>query len=175
MSTELEMAVPSAEEVAAQVVQATLDYQVEDRIVPAGDETSPWIPYGGPGMYIRFLMFDVRRGRFAVLLRTEGEAELGRHKHRLQVDGFTLAGSWGYREYDWVAKAGDLVHESPGAIHTLYSGPEGMLVYFVVEGQLEFFDENDNLADTQDVFWFINHYVQYCKAHQIPVNTQLWD
>ncbi len=30
------------------------------------------------------------------------------------------------------------------------------------------------MAETLDVFWFINHYVTYCEAHGIPINEQLF-
>jgi hypothetical protein len=25
-----------------------------------------------------------------------------------------------------------------------------------------------------DVFWFIKHYVSYCREHGIPINKKLW-
>jgi len=67
------------------------------------------------------------------------------------------------------------IQESPGAIHTLVSdNPEGMKTFFLLNGAIEFFDENENLLDTLDVFWFIDHYVSYCREHGIPVNKTLW-
>jgi hypothetical protein len=30
------------------------------------------------------------------------------------------------------------------------------------------------VIDTQDVFWFINHYVQHCRSHNLPVNDALF-
>jgi hypothetical protein len=45
---------------------------------------------------------------------------------------------------------------------------------FFLQGSLEFVDEQDNLTETLDVFWFINHYVSYCREHGIPLNKKLW-
>ena len=87
----------------------------------------------------------------------------------------TLEGSWRYLEYDWVARPGSYVHESPGVIHTLVSDdPHGMKTMFWLNGSLEFYDDNDNLLQTLDVFWFINHYVSYCREHGIKLNPKLW-
>ena len=44
---------------------------------------------------------------------------IGRHRHRGTVVAMTLKGSWGYLEYDWVARPGSYILESPGVIHTL--------------------------------------------------------
>lgn len=65
------------------------------------------------------------------------------------------------------------MRESPGVTHTLISD-EGMKTMFFLNGSLEFYDEKDNLTDTLDVFWFINHYVSYCREHGIKLNEKLW-
>jgi len=65
------------------------------------------------------------------------------------------------------------VQESPGAIHTLVS-EQGMKTVFWLNGSLEFFDENDGLLETLDVFWFIDHYVSYCRENGIPINKKLF-
>jgi 2,4'-dihydroxyacetophenone dioxygenase len=58
------------------------------------------------------------------------------------VSGYVIEGYWLYREYSWVAKAGDFVRESPGRTHTLY--PEnGMKTFFWLNGPLKFLDEQD--------------------------------
>jgi 2,4'-dihydroxyacetophenone dioxygenase len=90
-----------------------------------------------------------------------------------RVFGYTLEGSWRYLEYDWAARAGSYVQESPGATHTLVSD-EGMKTIFWLNGSLEFYDEKDNLLETLDVFWFIDHYLNYCRAHGIAINKKLF-
>ena len=42
-----------------------------------------------------------------------------------------LEGSWYYAEKDWVARAGMMVWEPPGDIHTLMCGEEGTVTLFV--------------------------------------------
>jgi hypothetical protein len=87
---------------------------------------------------------------------------IGRHRHRGSVIAMTLEGSWRYLEYDWVARPGSYILESPGVIHTLSAGP-GMKTFFAINGTLEFFDEADRLTQVQDVFWAINCYLHHCR------------
>jgi 2,4'-dihydroxyacetophenone dioxygenase len=49
-----------------------------------------------------------------------------------------------------------------------------MKAMFWLQGAIEFFDEKGVLNDTVDVFWFINHYVTHCRAHNIPINKALF-
>jgi hypothetical protein len=63
------------------------------------------------------------------------------------VSGYVIEGSWLYREYSWVAKAGDFVRESPGRNHTLYS-ENGMKTFFWLNGPLEFLDDEDRVMST---------------------------
>ncbi len=117
----------------------------------------------------------MRNNSFTNILWVEGGGKLGRHRHRGPVSGFVLEGSWRYLEYDWIARPGGYVHESPGVIHTLVSDdPNGMKTVFWLNGSLEFYDDDDNLTDTFDVFWYIDHYLSYCKEHGLPINDALF-
>jgi len=50
----------------------------------------------------------------------------------------------------------------------------GMKTMFVLNGALDFVDDNAKLIETLDVFWFINHYVSYCREQGIALNQKLW-
>jgi len=74
-----------------------------------------------------------------------------------------------------VAWAGSYIQESHGAIHALVSDdPNGMETIFWLTGAIGFLDDNDNLIETLDLFWFINHYISYCRERGIPINKKLW-
>ena len=45
-------------------------------------------------------------------LRSPSDQWLGKHRHRGIVTATTIAGSWNYREYDWIARPGDYVVET---------------------------------------------------------------
>jgi len=65
-----------------------------------------------------------------------------------------------------------LVQENPGAIHTLIA-EAGMKTLFFVGGSLEFYDDNDVLTNTMDVFSFLDMYVSHCEANGLSVNHRL--
>ena len=112
----------------------------------------------------RPLQFNISNGSWVTLLKAEGEGTRGRHHHSASVSAWTIEGAWGYREYDWVARAGSFVFEPPGHIHTLYVHPsEGrMLVLFHVYGPLVYLDENNNAVGYTDVFTELEIYKQHC-------------
>jgi 2,4'-dihydroxyacetophenone dioxygenase len=148
------------------------DYAFPDVHIGPAESESPWVPFKDNSA-IRHLAFDVRTNMYANVLWVKQGGMLGRHRHRGRVFGYTVEGSWRYLEYDWVARPGSYVQESPGAIHTLVSD-EGMKTIFWLNGSLEFFDDNNHLLETLDVFWFIDHYVTYCKKHGIEINKKLF-
>lgn len=149
-------------------------YGRPDVHIGASEEESPYVPFK-PNVYIRHLAFDVRRNYYVNILWVTKGGMLGRHRHRGPVSACVMEGSWRYLEYDWVARGGSYVHESPGVIHTLVSDdPNGMKTIFWLNGSIEFYDEKDTLLETLDVFWFMDHYLSYCREHQLKVNDKLW-
>jgi 2,4'-dihydroxyacetophenone dioxygenase len=153
---------------------AIIEFGRPDVHIGISEAESPYIPFV-PNVFIRHLAFDVRNNYAVNILWVKQGGKLGRHRHRGAVTACTLEGSWRYLEYDWVARPGSYVRESPGVTHTLVSDdPNGMKTMFFLNGSLEFYDDNDILINTIDVFWFINHYVSYCREHGIKVNDKLW-
>ena len=73
----------------------------------------------------------------------------------------TLAGTWSYLEYDWVAGPGDFVQEFPGTIHTL-KVDAGAHIRFTNDGTLEFLNEDDSLQHSYDAWNFVDLYQQWC-------------
>jgi 2,4'-dihydroxyacetophenone dioxygenase len=49
-----------------------------------------------------------------------------------------------------------------------------MKTLFWMNGALEFFDDEDNITDILDVFWFINHYVSYCEEANLPIDKNMF-
>jgi quercetin dioxygenase-like cupin family protein len=142
--------------------------------IGANENESPWVPWQ-PGVHIRHLSFDVRSNSFTNILWVAQGGMLGRHRHRGPVFGYVLEGSWRYLEHDWIARPGDYIGEPPGAVHTLVSDdPNGMKTLFWLNGSLEFLADDGQVAETFDVFWFIDHYVSYCRGRNLKINEQLW-
>lgn len=138
-------------------------------------EKLPWVKYVAEGMYFKPIRFDTANNRVDIILDVRHPSVLGRHQHHGEVIAYTLEGSWYYKEYDWVAKPGDRVHEAPGGIHTLVaSGEKGMKTLFHVVGPIDFFGDDGSFGGQQTVFWWINEYVQHCKANNIEVEQKLF-
>ena len=150
------------------------EYGRPDCHIGGGEDESPYVPFI-ENVFIRHVSFDVRSNSYANILWVRKGGVLGRHRHRGPVWACTLEGSWRYLEYDWVARPGSYVHESPGVIHTLVSDdPNGMKTFFWLNGSLEFYDDNDKLLQTLDVFWFIDHYLSYCREHGLKINQKMF-
>ena len=121
------------------------------------------------------MAFDVRQGIFSNILWIKEPGVIGTHLHRGTIMMVCLEGSVKYLEYDWVATPGDFITETPGTAHTLVSKhPDGMKAIFWLQGALEFYDQEGRWTETLDVFWFINHYVSYCREHGLKLNQKLW-
>jgi len=148
------------------------EYAFPDIHIGGAEEESPWVPFK-ENVFIRHLVFDVRNNFYANVLWVKKGGMLGRHRHRGRVFGYTLEGSWRYLEYEWVARVGSYVQESPGATHTLVSD-EGMKTVFWLNSSLEFYDDQDKLLETLDVFWFMDHYLSFCRGHGIKINKKMF-
>ena len=129
----------------------------------------PWVPQG-ERVWFKPLRFDLTSGRWANLLKVKGDGKVNRHRHTGgQVLGYCIEGSWHYLERNWVARPGTFVYEPPGDIHTLVvdEGEEGMLTLFILEGTIQYIDDDDNLIYQDDVFSKLERYLKYCEEQGI--------
>lgn len=114
---------------------------------------------------VRPLLFDVTNGGWISILKAEGQGTIQRHRHAAAVTAWTMDGSWGYREHDWLSRAGSFVYEPAGHIHTLYIDPEvgRMTALFHVYGPVIHLDEQGNVTSYDDVFLRLERYTQHCR------------
>ena len=128
----------------------------------------PWVPQG-ERVWFKPLRFDLANGRWVNLLKVTGGGKVNRHRHSGgQVLGYCIQGSWHYLEREWVAKPGTFVYEPPGDIHTLVvDDAEEMLTLFILEGVVQYLDDDDNLIYQDDVFTKMERYLNFCKAQGI--------
>lgn len=151
---------------AVDVTQAILDLGLPDQAIQA-DEL-PWVPQGDR-VWFKPLRFDLANGRWVNLLKVTGQGKVNRHRHAGgQVLGFVMQGSWRYLERDWIARRGTFVYEPPGDIHTLVvEGAEEMQTLFLLEGVIQYLDDDDNVISQDDVFTKLERYLGYCKREGI--------
>ena len=149
---------------------------VEDLIAQMGlpdqaiqSDELPWVPQGERAWF-KPLRFDLTSGRWINLLKVEGSGRINRHRHTGgQVMGYCIEGSWRYLEREWVARPGTFVYEPPGDIHTLVVDEEsgGMLTLFILEGTVQYIDDEDNLIYQDDVFSKLERYLKFCEEQGI--------
>ena len=135
---------------------------------------SYYFPYGDPkyDLKLKLLHVDSYTGLWINLLRGQPGSILGTHRHYDQVYGYTLKGAWGYREHpEWLSKEGDLVHETPGSIHTLVIDDNHgeTEVLFFVWGALAYLDEYGNTIHIEDWKSVLKKYTDHCEKNNLPI------
>ncbi len=148
-------------------MQAIAEMGLPDQAIHS--EGLPWVPQGDRVCF-KPLRFDLATGRWINLLKVTGSGKVNRHRHTGgQVLGYCIEGSWRYLERDWVAKPGTLVYEPPYDIHTLVvdEGVEQMQTLFILEGTVQYLDEEDNLIYQDDVFSKLERYLKFCEDQGI--------
>jgi 2,4'-dihydroxyacetophenone dioxygenase len=149
-----------------QALNTILDLCLPDRAVHF-DEL-PWVPQGERVWY-RPLRFDLSNGRWVNVLKVTGGGRVNRHRHSGgQVLGYCLKGSWHYLEREWIARSGTFVYEPPGDIHTLVvDETEEMQTLFLLEGVVQYLDDEDNVIYQDDVFTKLDRYLTFCREQGI--------
>lgn len=127
--------------------------------IPAND--TPWFPYGQSGCEVQLIHAEPATGKWIVKLRGPVGGNLGVHRHYGSVVGFTLRGGWRYLEHEWIARPGDIVHETPGSVHTLLLDEDTEIVFFV-EGALEYLDPLGKTLAHEDWRSITDKYLDYC-------------
>ncbi len=155
-----------------QGLQTILEMALPDQAIDS--DKIPWVPQG-ERVWFKPLRFDLVNGRWINLLKVEGGGKVNRHRHSGgQVLGYCIEGSWHYLERDWVARPGTLVYEPPGDIHTLIvDSLTGMQTLFILEGVIQYLDDEDNIIYQDDVFTKLERYLSFCQAQNIkPLNLR---
>jgi hypothetical protein len=149
-------------------MQTILEMGLPDQAIQS-DEL-PWVPQGDR-VWFKPLRFDLANGRWVNLLKVKGGGKVNRHRHSGgQVLGFCVQGSWHYLEREWVARPGTFIYEPPGDIHTLVvDGDESaeMQTLFILEGVIQYLDDDDNIIYQDDVFSKLERYMKYCRENGI--------
>ncbi len=157
---------------ATTVTSTALERMIEELGLPdqaiQADEL-PWVPQG-ENVWFKPLRFDLANGRWVNLLKVTKQGKVNRHRHSGgQVLGFIISGSWHYLERDWVGRPGTFVYEPPGDIHTLVvDGAEEMQTLFMLEGVIQYLDDDDNVISQDDVFTKMERYLSFCEREGIP-------
>lgn len=132
------------------------------------DKDTPWIPFApySPEVLVKYFKIDPVRGEIVLMMRTPAEMEMPRHHHTGTVIVYTVQGAWKYKEHDWVARAGSCVYETAGTRHTPEAVGEGEnLMFVVLQGELVYLDNEDNVLAVENWRTSMDRYLAYCKEN----------
>lgn len=143
-----------------------VDLEALDR--QAEDDRLPWVPQE-EGRWFKPLHFMTETGSWINLVKMEPGRRIRRHIHAGgSVHAYVLRGSWRYLEHDWVARAGSYVYEPAGGVHTLeVLGDEMMVTLFIVNGVIQYLDEEGRLVQQDDLYSRLHLYLDHCREHGI--------
>lgn len=131
-----------------------------------GDADLPWVASrSGDGSELKLVSAKVKEGLWIVRTRFAAGIELQTHKHTGQVHAYTLSGSWGYRESEYLNTAGSFLYEPAGSIHTLYvpeSNTEPTDVWFAIWGANLNMDESGAIVSVTDAESVLAFYLDAC-------------
>lgn len=142
------------------------DLDALDEAIAADD--IPWVPQE-PGRWFKPLHFFVSSGTWINLVKMEPRRQIRRHIHAGgSVHAYVLAGSWRYLEHDWIATPGSYVFEPAGGAHTLeVLGEETMVTLFIVNGVIQYLDDEGRVDQQDDLRSRRRLYLEYCSEHGI--------
>lgn len=136
--------------------------------VHAGVDEIPWVPNPTfPGAQLRLLQADVDAGLYVMAGRMPAGLHVGRHHHSGAVHMFTLSGAWGYREHDFVNRAGSYLYEPPDSVHTLFTPEDNTELtetLTVVYGITSYLNESDEVVAVSDARSNLAAYYAACEA-----------
>jgi quercetin dioxygenase-like cupin family protein len=131
----------------------------------------PWVLNPAhPGAEMRLLQADVDARVYVTAGRLPPGLSVGIHRHTGAVHMFTLSGSWGYREHDFVNRAGSYLYEPPNSVHTLYvpTDQDVTETLSVIYGETLFLDPDGAVIARSDASTNLRLYFEACEAAALP-------
>jgi 2,4'-dihydroxyacetophenone dioxygenase len=117
--------------------------------VHVGDDDLPFVEIGG-GNKLKVLMVDEAQGLWVIENIFQAGFEVPTHRHTGPVFGFTRSGAWKYKEYDYVNRAGSVLYEPAGSVHTLTCIEDDTRVWFHMTGTNLDLDSDGTIIATAD-------------------------
>jgi len=97
--------------------------------------------------------------------------EVQTHHHTGPVIALTMSGAWGYRENDFMNRAGSYLYEPVDSVHTLFvpdDNTEDTELWSAVYGDTEYLDENGEVTHVSNWKAMLNLYYEACEAAGLP-------
>ncbi len=142
------------------------DTQSQEAVHFAADDL-PFVDIGD-GSLLKVL--QVKRGEGLWIIENVFQAgyEVEKHRHTGPVYGYTTAGAWKYKEYDYVNRAGSFLYEPAGSEHTLQCVEDDTRVWFQMYGSNINLDAEGNITSVVDGLLTLNFYLMMCEEQGLP-------
>jgi 2,4'-dihydroxyacetophenone dioxygenase len=132
-----------------------------------GDEQLPWVAFGAD-VETKVVHVKLSDGLWVVRTRMQPGCTLQTHHHTGPVFGFTISGSWHYRESaEAINRAGSYLFEPAGSTHTLevLADSEGPAdVWFAIYGAELNLDAAGKVESVLDGPLMLAAYLRQCQA-----------
>ena len=135
--------------------------------VHIGADDLPWVDIG-PGAKLKVLQVREREGLWVVANIFPAGYAVQTHRHTGPVWGYTVAGAWKYREYDYINRAGSFLYEPAGSVHTLECVEDETMVWFHMYGANLNLDSDGTVESVTDGAGTLAAYFMLCEAAGLP-------
>ena len=135
--------------------------------VHIGADELPFAEIGG-GSKLKVVQVDHASGLWVIENIFQAGFELPTHRHTGPVWGFTLSGAWKYKEYDYVNRAGSVLFEPAGSVHTLQCIKDDTRVWFHMTGSNLNLDAGGRITHVDDGPTALDAYYALCEAEGFP-------
>lgn len=147
-----------------------LDMMVAPTAQHIGEDDLPWA-YGEDGIGLKVLQIKESEGLWVIKNQFPPGYSVQTHKHTGQVFAYTSAGAWGYKESDFLNRAGSFLYEPAGSVHTLYTpddNTETTDVFFAIWGANLNMDADGNIESITDGQTVLMGYYYLLEAQGTP-------
>ena len=128
------------------------------------------LPFVDIGEGAKLKVLQVKRGENLWIIENIFQAgyEVQTHRHSGPVFGYTTAGAWKYKEYDYVNRAGSFLYEPAGSEHTLQCVEDNTRVWFQMYGANINLNANGEVDMVVDGMLTLNYYYAICEQQGLP-------
>src|SRR3954462_7902026 len=104
----------------------------------------------GDGNKLKVIHVDEKEGLWIVENIFQAGFDVQKHRHTGPVWGYTISGAWKYKEYPYVNRAGSVLYEPAGSVHTLMAVEDDTNVWFQIYGANLNLDADGNVESVTD-------------------------
>ena len=131
--------------------------------IHVGADDLPFVDIGD-GSLLKVIQIDRGQGLWVIENVFQDGYAVPTHKHTGPVWGFTVSGAWKYAEYDYVNRAGSVLYEPAGSVHTLQCIEDETRVWFHMTGSNLNLGPDGRIESVVDGDVTLQAYLALCEA-----------